>query len=637
MANTPQSLSMAKTGGAVASRMALIPPPRPILAPDGAGFLVTPEMEFRKETIYFIVIDRFFNSCSHNDLSGREGLFDPTHQHWGRYWGGDLKGVMEKADYLQALGVTALWLSPLFEQVDDLQHGQAPMHGYWTRDFKRLNPHFIAPGDSPSLGASLTLRQLVDCFHGRGIKLILDIVCNHSSPEINGSKGVIYDDGVLLADFNNDPKGFYHHYGPITNWEDEFQQVHHEMMGLATFNEANIDFRKYIKSAIIGWLDVGFDALRVDTVKHMPLWFWQEFVSDLRRAHPETFFFGEYGFGSPHDHRTLTYANHSGMSLLDFGLAYAVRGAFSGSPPGGFGQVQTTLELDHVYKRSTELVTFIDNHDMPRFLSVCESVEKLELATILLLTLRGIPCIFYGTEQHLVNQTNGGQDPYNRPMMEDWDQEGSLFRVIQVLAQLRQTNRALAYGSHHQKYVSQMIYAFTRRYRDSRVFTLLNQGEATTISIEQCDLPDGEHRCLLSGEPVRVEGGAIRHLALPARTARVLSVIGPAVEAPVVAKFQLNGFFTQLGQVVVVSGDVPELGDWDLRRAPRLEFVNADTWFNEIPFEASVGQPICFRFVVIWEMAGDPHDGACHENLLPRRFLLPPAGRVKLEHNWQSF
>jgi cyclomaltodextrin glucanotransferase len=169
------------------------------------------------------------------------------------------------------------------------------------------------------------------------------------------------------------------------------------------------------------------------------------------------------------------------------------------------------------------------------------------------------------------------------------------------------------------------------------VLTLINQGDATTINLDHCDLPDGQHLCILSGAPVQVEGGAIRHLPLPAMAARVFSVIGPAVEAPVVAKFQLNGFFTQPGQAVVVTGDVPELGDWDLRRAPRLEFVNADTWFNEIICEASAGQPICFRFVVIWETAGNPYDGAHHKNLLPRRFLLPSARRVKLEHNWQSF
>jgi len=121
---------------------------------------------------------------------GRQGLFDPSHSRWGHYWGGDLQGVIDKADYLQALGVTAIWLSPLFEQVDDIQADSAPMHGYWTRDFKRINPHFIASDDSTSLDHSRTLRELVEVFHARGIKLILDIVCNHSSPDINGSKGV---------------------------------------------------------------------------------------------------------------------------------------------------------------------------------------------------------------------------------------------------------------------------------------------------------------------------------------------------------------------------------------------------------------------------------------------------------------
>ena len=91
----------------------------------------------------------------------------------------------------------------------------------------------------------------------RGIKIVLDIVCNHSSPDINGSKGVVLDDGKLLADFNNDQNDFYYHEGEITDWEDEYQLIHLEMMGLATFNEKNIHYRNYIKSAIQMWLDAG--------------------------------------------------------------------------------------------------------------------------------------------------------------------------------------------------------------------------------------------------------------------------------------------------------------------------------------------------------------------------------------------
>jgi cyclomaltodextrin glucanotransferase len=229
------------------------------------------EAEFRKETIYFVVIDRLFNGNTENDGVSKKGLYDPTRLQWGHYWGGDLEGIIDKADYLEALGVTAVWLSPLFEQVDDIEHGHGPMHGYWTRDFKRVNRHFVKLGESTSLQSCTTLHRMIDALHERGIRIVLDIVCNHSSPDLHGSKGVITDDGQPLADFYNDTKCFYHHYPVITDWNDEFQLIHHEMLGLATFNERNNEFRNYIKSAIKAWLDLGFDALRIDTLKHMPI------------------------------------------------------------------------------------------------------------------------------------------------------------------------------------------------------------------------------------------------------------------------------------------------------------------------------------------------------------------------------
>jgi Glycosidases len=250
------------------------------------------EAEFRKETIYFLVVDRFCNGNTDNDGIGKKGLYDPSHSQWGHYWGGDLEGIIARADYLRDLGITAVWLSPLFEQVDDIEHGYGPMHGYWTKDFKRVNPHFVRLGEATSLHACETLRRMIDTLRERGLKIVLDIVCNHSSPELNGSKGVVTDDGAPLANFHDDCNHFYHHYPPITDWEDEFQLLRHEMLGLATFNEGNIDFRNYIKSAIMAWLDLGFDALRIDTLKHMPVWFWQEFVTDIQAHQPSTFLFG---------------------------------------------------------------------------------------------------------------------------------------------------------------------------------------------------------------------------------------------------------------------------------------------------------------------------------------------------------
>ncbi|MBD2549840.1 hypothetical protein H6G65_09630 [Microcystis elabens FACHB-917] len=117
--------------------------------PGSVSQLFEKKAEFRKETIYFIVIDRFFNGNSANDGVSEKVLHDPSHSLWGHYWGGDLDGIIQKADYLQELGVSAVWLSPLFEQVDDIEYGHGPMHGYWTKDFKRVNPHFVRKGNRP--------------------------------------------------------------------------------------------------------------------------------------------------------------------------------------------------------------------------------------------------------------------------------------------------------------------------------------------------------------------------------------------------------------------------------------------------------------------------------------------------------
>ena len=114
-------------------------------------------VDFRSEVIYFLIVDRFHDG--HDSLDDQEGseqteakgLFDASRQDWGKYWGGNLQGIINQIDYLKSLGVTALWLSPLFEQVSDLQFSRAPMHGYWTRDFKRINPRFVKVGESTSI------------------------------------------------------------------------------------------------------------------------------------------------------------------------------------------------------------------------------------------------------------------------------------------------------------------------------------------------------------------------------------------------------------------------------------------------------------------------------------------------------
>lgn len=605
-------------------------------------FLYTRDIEFRQETLYFIVVDRFHDGDPANNEGPNADLYDPERSDWGKYWGGDLQGIIDKLDYLKNLGVTAIWLTPLFEQIEDLFIDKAAIHGYWTRDFKRINPRFIGKDENPSLNQTQDTRdtafdRLIEELHQRNMKLVLDIVCNHSNPDISGKKGELYDDGVKIADFNHDTHHWYHHYGEVNDWEDEWQVQNCELSGLATFNENNTEYRDYIKGAIKQWLDRGVDALRIDTVKHMPIWFWQEFNADIQTYRPDVFIFGEWIYAHPDDERSVEFANGSGMTILDFGLCMAIRHALGLSDPDGFYLIQNVLDQDYRYSGATELVTFIDNHDMHRFQSLNADPEVLRLAIALIMTSRGIPCIYYGTEQYLHDNTHaddnpyGNNDPYNRPMMESWDVDTSLYRDIRLLSGLRRLNPAVSMGSQWQKYITPDTYCFTRRYRDSTLFVAMNRGEAVTLESVETDLPDGEHTDVLSRDKYKVQDGVLQNVTLEPNQVIVFSHVGERVKGQVIVRAQLNGVQTQPGETIVVIGDCPELGNWDISKAFPLEYINSNTWFGEIPFDESAGKLICYKYA-LWREGRSP----LRENLVARRWILATEGTVKWRDQWAS-
>ncbi len=599
-------------------------------------FLYTRDIEFRQETIYFLVVDRFYDGDPENSEGPNPELYDPEAQDWGKYWGGDLQGVIDKLDYLKDMGVTAVWLTPLFEQVEALFIEQAAIHGYWIKDFKRLNPRFIAKGDNPSINQTQETKdtvfdKLVNELHQRNMKLVLDIVCNHSNPDFSGKKGELYDDGVKIADFNDDKDNWYHHYGEVQNWEDEWQVQNCELSGLATFNENNIAYRNYIKSAIKQWLDRGVDALRVDTVKHMPIWFWQEFNADILAHRPDVFIFGEWIYSDPRNERSVEFVNESGMTILDFGLCVAIREVLGKGAEAGFSLVQDVLDLDYRYYGATELITFIDNHDMPRFQSLNPDPEMLRVAICLIMTTRGIPCIYYGTEQYLHDDTEGGNDPYNRPMMEKWDTDSPIYRDVRLLSGLRRLNPAISMGSQWQKYLTPDVYCYVRRYRDSVVFVALNRGNPVTLEEVDTELPDGEHTEVLSRRKFEVKDGKLYNLELGSREVMIFSRVGERVKGKTIVRAQLNNVQTQPGERIVVIGDCPELGNWDISKAFPLEYINTNTWFGEIPFNESAGKLISYKYALLRE-----GQSPLRENLVCRRWVLVSEGTVKWRDKWAS-
>jgi len=403
------------------------------------------------------------------------------------------------------------------------------------------------------------------------------------------------------------------------------------LSGLATFNENNIQYRNYIKSAIKQWLDRGVDALRVDTVKHMPIWFWQEFNADILSHKPDVFIFGEWIFSSPFSDRSVEFANESGMTMLDFGLCLAIRSTLAQGSDLGFQEIQTIFDLDYRYNGANELITFIDNHDMPRFQSLNSDPELVRVAIALIMTCRGIPCIYYGTEQYLHDDTNGGDDPYNRPMMNQWDTDTPLYRDIRLLSGLRRLNPAVSMGGQWQRYLTPNIYCYIRRYRDSVCFVAMNRGEASQVPEVATDLPDGEHTCVLTRRKFEVVDGKLINLELEPRDVIVLSHVGERVKGQTIVRAQLNGVQTKLGERIAVIGDCPELGNWDIAKAYPLEYINTNTWFGEIPFNESAGKLINYKYVLLRE-----GQSPIRENIVSRRWVIASEGTVKWRDTWSS-
>jgi cyclomaltodextrin glucanotransferase len=257
----------------------------------------------------------------------------------------------------------------------------------------------------------------------------------------------------------------------------------------------------------------------------------------------------------------------------------------------------------------------------------------MRLAVDLVLTSRGIPCIYYGTEQYLHNDTDGGNDPYNRPMMEKWDPDTPLAKDMRRLARLRRVNPAIQVGRQKTTYITADVYCYVRRYRDSRCFVAMNRGAQVTIPEVATELPDGKYKCILSGIEVEVKNTKLYNLLLAPKQVMVLSLIGERMQGQTVARIQLNGVSTKPGQTLVVTGDCPELGNWDMAKAVPLEYINATTWFGEVGFNDSAGRLVHYKYALVQE---DGKANPIRENSTARGRLVASEGLAKWRDSWES-
>ncbi len=445
--------------------------------------------DFREETIYFLITTRFYDGDETNNYYNRDRIkFDANGNATDPQWRGDFKGLIQKLDYIKDLGFTAIWITPPIENRSGLDyHGY---HGYdWTKIDKRLESDGI------------TYQDLINEAHARNIKIIQDVVINHSSqygvkgkvwiPHLpikyyvpQGSQQGLVDNGpyqgnlgdykwefkddndnplapewfrerhssdaegiipltdpvtgsvLPLAGFN--PNRFfginlsdlaplaewYHQSGFMAggDWENVVIQQKHLAGDCIDFATENQVVKDYLNNAINGYLDMGVDAIRLDTVKHLERGNLLEYVNNWKAHKPSIFVFGENlvkgtgwgdlgGDNAPSDLRPWWYTRlgnergnpnsggDSGFSVLDFSLFSTFRDNVSRGSYSGIGGI---LAMDWVYGDATKLVTFLQNHDVgpdndfrDRFRG-----EQWQAASAynMLWTIRGIPCLYYGEE-----------------------------------------------------------------------------------------------------------------------------------------------------------------------------------------------------------------------------------------------
>jgi glycosidase len=493
--------------------------------------------DFKREVIYQIITDRFFDgSSTNNNPAQSSGLYDSTKTNWRAYWGGDLPGIQQKMSYLAGMGVTAIWISPPFDNLntnipDGSGNPTASYHGYQARDFKRIEEHF---GNSSNSWTEFD--NLVTAAHANGIKVVVDFAPNHSTQNSAGEFGALYDNGTLLGNYTSDTNGYFHHNANISGggWDDRYQVQYYTLFDLSDINQEHATMDAYMKAAAQLMQQHGVDGFRIDAVKHLS-WGWQYSLANSIYTFGDSFLFGEWfqnGTSDPLYHDSYKFANKSGISLLDFPLNTAIRNVF-GSANANFSDIDTVITQEGTnFTWKDDLITFIDNHDMARFLSINNNNNRLHEAMAFTLTSRGIPCIYYGTEQYLHNDTSGGTDPYNRPMMTNFSTSTTAYQLVNKLSTLRRNNTSIPYGSMSQRWINNDVYIYERKFFGNVVLVAINKNETSSYNISglNTSLPPGNYSDyltnLLGGFGITVNSGSggnnpVTNFTLPAHTVAV--------------------------------------------------------------------------------------------------------------------
>ena len=460
------------------------------------------------DVLYMLMPDRFANGNPKNDvIKGMEDQLcdrnEPSLRH-----GGDLEGLRQHLDYFTDLGVTALWFTPVLENDRPADDGKySTYHGYATTDYYRVDPRF---------GTNEEYKALIDECHKKGLKVVMDMIFNHCGDYHPWAKGTRIDEnGKTIKDypskdwFNSPNYGLQTSYkltpvlDPYASKVDIAETVDGWFVSsMPDLNQRNPHVIKYLIQNSIWWIEtVGIDGIRMDTYPYADRQAMAEWMKVLDKEYPNFNTVGETWVTEPaytaawQKDSKLSDINSNLKTVMDFAFFDRLSQAKNEETDDwwkGWNRIYNSLCYDYLYTDPSSVMAFIENHDTDRFLGNGKDSTALKQAYALLLTMKRIPQLYYGTEI-LMNGTKAETDgnvrqdfPGGFPgdKVNKFTHEGrtkaenAMFDWTSRLLHWRQNNDVIINGSQTQFIPQHGVYVLARQHNGKTVLTILNGKKA---------------------------------------------------------------------------------------------------------------------------------------------------------------
>lgn len=475
-----------------------------------------------EDVLYLIMPDRFANGNPGNDIV--EGMLekkidrnDPFARH-----GGDLAGIANHLDYIADLGVTAIWLNPT--QENDMPSGS--YHGYAITDYYQIDRRF---------GTNEEFKTLVDQAHSKGLKVVMDMIFNHC-----GSENYLFRDKPSKEWFN-----FHSEYVQTSFKTASVMDVHASQYEkkIATdgwftqvmpdLNQRNRHVARYLIQSSIWWIEyAGINGIRQDTHPYADYDFMSQWCKEVLEEYPYFNIVGETWLNTnvlvsywQKDSKLAAPKNSNLPTVMDFPLQGLMNQAFDEETTewaGGLYKLYDYQTQDLVYANPMNLLTFLDNHDTSRFATTDEKAENLtryKQAITFLLTTRGIPQIYYGTEILMTGDKGKGDGDLRKDFPGGWQDDttenftangrtamqNEAFDFTRKLLNWRKGNEVLGKGTLKHYSIQSGTYVYERKYDGRSVVVMMNgTGQAQTLNLTPYReiLPQAEAKDFLSGRTV---------------------------------------------------------------------------------------------------------------------------------------